>query len=101
MLPRPAHDIVTPVPLVLCVSALQIAHRARFQKRRCSSIADTAPHAPPLEATVMYVAEKRDGKIRPLSHVLLECETNAVLADTQSVEALCVKIDAIRLANKA
>ena len=58
-------------------------------------------NAPPLEATVMYVAEKREGKIRPLSHVLLECETNAVLADTQSVEALCVKIDAIRLANKA
>lgn len=53
---------------------------------------------PKLNAIVFIVAERKDGKLNAISRVLLDKDTNKVLADETSLEALAVKIDILRLA---
>jgi len=49
-----------------------------------------------LNAIVFYVAERKDGKIIPIERVLIDKETNNVLAAETSLEAMVVKIDILR-----
>jgi hypothetical protein len=51
-----------------------------------------------LNAVVFYVADKKeDGKVYPLERVLIDADTNEVLAAETSLEAMAVKIDMIRM----
>jgi len=51
----------------------------------------------PLDATVFIVAQPEGDNMRALSRVLICNRTNITLADTPSIEALAIKIDALRL----
>lgn len=50
----------------------------------------------PLEAVVFYVCERKDGKVNPLERVLIDKKSNEVLASETSLEAMGMKIDALR-----
>lgn len=50
-----------------------------------------------LDALVFYVCQRVDGKVDPIDRVLLDINTNEVLAVETSLEAMAVKIDWLRL----
>lgn len=60
----------------------------------------TPGELPKLNAIVFYVCERKDGKVNPLSRLLIDIKTNQVLADETSLENMAAKIDMLRLANK-
>lgn len=50
-----------------------------------------------LDAIVFYVTERIDNKVNPLERVLIDKNTNEVLAAETSLEAMVVKIDMYRM----
>jgi len=53
---------------------------------------------PPLEAAVFFVCRKEGDRIEPITRILIDTRTNEPLAEHTSLEAMGVKIDALRLA---
>lgn len=51
-----------------------------------------------LDAVVFYVCIKNKDKITPLERVLIDVKTNKLLGSATSLEAICAKIDMLRLA---
>jgi len=50
---------------------------------------------PELKATVLLVCEKKNEEIKPLSRILINAE-GEILADEQSLDAMCLLIDILR-----
>jgi len=60
----------------------------------------TAGDLPPLRAVCFYVAERVDGKVNPITMVLIDRDTNEVLYENSRIEDMAVYIDMLRFVNK-
>lgn len=60
---------------------------------------ETVNDLPKLNAVVFYVAKRDGDKVDALSRVLVDIETNSELGCATNLEAMCAKIDILRLAN--
>lgn len=52
---------------------------------------------PDLNAVCFFVVENKDGERNPLSRVLIDKETNGMLAERTSMEAMATLIDMLRV----
>lgn len=50
-----------------------------------------------LDAVCFFVCKREDGKVKPIERVLIDRETNEVLASETSLEKISVKIDMFRM----
>lgn len=57
--------------------------------------------SPPLDAIVFYVCERNDGKVNPLTRILVDRKTNKPLAEHAAADSMCCKIDALRFLLKS
>ena len=51
----------------------------------------------PLKAICFYVCERKHNNVNAISRVLIDIDTNKVIADETSLEGMAIKIDMLRM----